>query len=75
MNNTIFSDLTNFIYVPEKYITEELCTYAINMDTNMLQYVPEKFKTEKLCMIVLSMKGIVTKYYHNLTNEIYKRLN
>lgn len=36
-------------YVPKYYITDELCTTAVNNDERAFVHIPDDFKTEMLC--------------------------
>ena len=43
-------------YVPEKYITEELCKIAVHENGFTLTFVPEKYKTEEILFMAQQTK-------------------
>ncbi len=51
-------------YVPEKYITEEMCKNAVkNMDFGFcFQHIPEKFLTGEICMNAVKKKHSVIRH-------------
>ena len=38
-----------FIYIPNRYKTQEMCDRVISEDPFMLVYCPDKYKIQKMC--------------------------
>jgi len=54
---------SNIKYVPEEFITIEMCEKVLFRNAMLLEYIPEKFQSEKLCLeCVLNSRGKVFKY-------------
>jgi Domain of unknown function (DUF4116) len=49
-------------YVPEDYITFDLCYRCVKNNGLALKYVPEKFKTEELCLKSVENWGTALKF-------------
>ena len=66
--------LNNLKYIPEKYITKELCELAIRQDENALQYIPKKLMTKKLCELAIKKDGWTLQYIPEdlITKELCK---
>ena len=54
--------VTTISYLPEKFITKELCEKVIQKDPHAIEWIPEKFITEKLCITALKI-SIHSFYY------------
>lgn len=54
MNRAITKDYIELHNIPEEFITEDLCLYALNLDYNeYIDYVPKACMTEKICKIIM----------------------
>jgi hypothetical protein len=60
-------------YVPEEFITAELCMEAVKQTPLALDLVPEQYKTEELCFAIIRQDGKSIKYIPQsfITTELY----
>ena len=59
---SVYLWLNDLRFIPEKYITKELCEIAINNDGNAVSDVPEKYKTKELYELAVQENGL--NLYH-----------
>ena len=61
-------------YLPDEFITQEICELAIRQSGIALRYVPDEFVTPELCELVVRQDGRALEYipYKFKTQELYK---
>ena len=45
-------------YIPEKFLTGEICLAAVQQNRWALQFVPEKFLTGEICLAAVQHYGV-----------------
>jgi hypothetical protein len=49
-------------YVPDEWITQEMCIEAVNHNCANLEFVPKKWITEEICLIAVTQNGYILKH-------------
>lgn len=67
-------DYKDIVCVPEKYLTDEMCMFAVKQDGRILRYIPKKFRTKELYEEATKSAGEALHYIPDklITEEMSK---